>query len=84
MLKHIPDISLIHENSPAFACVKEGLTPANPAEQQFDEATFTLTAGSLCLYTAGLSEDLAKVMEFTDTTTWVKGLIASSSRLPRQ
>ncbi len=74
----------MHVNSQARACEKAGLIPMNPAEQQFDEATFTLTAGSLCLYTVGLSDGLAKVLELPDTTTRVQPLIARFSRLPRQ
>ena len=58
--------------------------PAIPAEPQVDEATFTLTAGSLCLYTAGLSESLVRVLELPDAPAKVQTLIARYSHLSRQ
>jgi serine phosphatase RsbU (regulator of sigma subunit) len=53
-------------------------------QQQFGEVTFSLTGGSLYLYTDGLSEGLARVVNLPDEPANVQTLIAKYSHLPRQ
>ena len=51
---------------------------------QLGRMTFTLTAGSLCLYTGALFEGLAKVLKLPGEPANVQLLVARYSHLPRQ
>jgi sigma-B regulation protein RsbU (phosphoserine phosphatase) len=53
-------------------------------DQEFEQVTFSLTGGSLYLYTDGLSEGLARVLKQPDELGNLQTLIAKYSHLPRQ
>lgn len=54
------------------------------SDQEFEQVTFSLTGGSLYLYTDGLSEGLARVLKQPDEMSNLETLIAKHSHLPRQ
>ncbi|MES2605183.1 MAG: GAF domain-containing SpoIIE family protein phosphatase [Pseudomonadota bacterium] len=53
-------------------------------DQVFTEVSFSLTGGSLYLYTDGLSEGLARVLKQPDVPGNLQTLIVKYSHLPRQ
>jgi Serine phosphatase RsbU, regulator of sigma subunit len=80
---HLP--ALHHHRDGTFTRYEaSGLPLGIVCGQEIPEQRFTLAGGSLYLYTDGLSEGLARVLQQPDDTDNLEQLISHLARLPRE